>query len=59
MRRLFAENWGYKLLSLGLAILLYLFVRGDLGDAARLPPPFVSVPASAAPPAPPGTSSFR
>ncbi len=33
------QNWGYKLLSLGLALLLYLFVRGDLGDRPRLPAP--------------------
>jgi hypothetical protein len=32
------QNWGYKLLSLGLAVLLYLFVRGNLGDRPRAPP---------------------
>jgi hypothetical protein len=47
MRRLLTENWGYKLLSLGLALLLYFFVRGDLGDAPRLPPPAELPPASA------------
>lgn len=45
MRRLLTENWGYKLLSLGLALLLYLFVRGDLGNRPRLPSPVVPAPA--------------
>ncbi|HUB07738.1 MAG TPA: hypothetical protein VMB50_12080 [Myxococcales bacterium] len=39
MRRLFLENWGYKLLSLALALLLYLFVRGDLGVRHASPEP--------------------
>jgi hypothetical protein len=43
------ENWGYKLLSLGLALLLYLFVRGDLGDRPRLPPPVAPVTVPGAP----------
>ena len=38
VRRLLFENWGYKLLSLVLAVLLYLFVRGERRDA-RLPVP--------------------
>lgn len=44
----FRENWGYKLLSLGLAILLYLFVRGDLGNRPHGPSP--AGPAAAATP---------
>ncbi len=39
MRRLVVENWGYKLLSLVLAVLLYLFVRGERRDARPLPAP--------------------
>ncbi|MHB8419362.1 MAG: hypothetical protein ACYDCL_14890 [Myxococcales bacterium] len=39
MRRLLLENWGYKLLSLALALLLYLFVRGDFGERSRATPP--------------------
>jgi hypothetical protein len=44
MRRQLRENWGYKLLALGLALLLYLFVHGGLGlgDPARLAPPAAS-----------------
>jgi YbbR domain-containing protein len=42
VRRLVLENWGYKLLSLALALVLYLYVRGDLGGRApRAEPPIV------------------
>ena len=45
----FTQNWGYKLLSLGLALLLYLFVRGDLGDRPRLPAPVAPITAPGTP----------
>ncbi len=44
MRHSLTQNWGYKLLSLGLAVLLYLFVRGDLGDKPQLPIPAMPAP---------------
>ncbi len=47
MRRLLLENWGYKVLSLALAVLLYLFVRGDLGERGSRPE--ARPPAEAAP----------
>jgi YbbR domain-containing protein len=37
MPRWLTQNWGYKLLSLGLAVLLFLYTHGDLGDRPRLP----------------------
>ncbi|MHB1843597.1 MAG: hypothetical protein ACYCWW_02015 [Deltaproteobacteria bacterium] len=38
IRRLLLQSWGYKLLSLVLALLFYLFVNGDLTELSHPPP---------------------